>query len=137
MKDERIQTTVSHFAAIGFWIYYVLMLISLNYRSLILKQHPQEIWDILAIFCISTIFVFIAFANKGVFDHKFKRMFLTIFILLVIGLPALFFIQDKIHSILDVVVCMISSLFGGGIAIAIAHFLNRRWKRKAGIEEEK
>jgi len=137
MKDERIQTTVNRFAAIGFFIWYVLMLISLDYRLLILKQHPREIWDIFAIFCIGTLFVFIAYANKGVFAHGFKRFWLTMCIFLIIGLFTFQFIAGQIHSVVDVGASLIGSLAGAGLVIGIAHFLNRRWKRKEGIEDEK
>jgi len=137
MKDERIQLTVNRFAAGGFFIWYVLMLISLDYRLLILKQHPREIWDIFAIFCIGTLFVFIAYANKGVFDHGFKMRWLTIGIVNLIVLFTLFFIMGQIHSVVDVGVFLVSFLLGMGPVIGIALFLNRRWKRKEGIEDEK
>jgi len=137
MKDERIQATVNRFATIGFFIWYVLMLISLDYRLLILKQHPREIWDIFAIFCIGTLFVFFAYANKGVFDHGFKMRWLTIGIVNLIVFFTLFFIMGQIHFVVDVSVFLISFLLGMGLVIGIAHFLNRRWKRKEGIEDEK
>ena len=137
MKDERIQTTVNRFAAAGFFIWYVLMLISLDYRLWILKQHPREFWDIFAIWVIGTLFVFIAYANKGVFDHSFKRLWLTIGIVNLIVLFTLFFIMGQIHSVVDVGALLIGFLPGMGLVIGIAYFLNRRWKRKEGIEDEK
>jgi len=136
MKDERIQTTINRFAAIGFFIWYVLMLISLNYRLWILKQHIRDFWDIFAIFVISTLFVSIAYAKKGIYDHDFKRTWLTICIVNLIVLFMLFFIAGKIHSIVDVGGYLIGFLVGMGIVIGIVYFLNRRWKRKEGIEDE-
>ena len=136
MKDERIQTTVNRFAAIGFFIWYALTLISLNYRTLILKQHPREFWDIFAIFIIGTFFVFIAYANKGALDHGFKMRWLTIGIVNLIVLFTLFFIMGQIHSVFDVGVYLLGFLPAMGLVIAIAYFLNRRWKRKEGIEDE-
>ena len=137
MKDERIQTTVNRFAAGGFFIWYVLTLISLNYRLLILKQHPRDFWDFFAIFLIANLFVFIAYANKGVFDHGFNRMWLTIGIGVIIVIFTLNFITGRMHSVVDVGRVLIGSLAGVGLVIGIAHFLNRRWKRKEGIEDEK
>ena len=162
MKDERIQTTVNRFAAGGFFIWQLLLSISLCYRTLILKQHPREWWDIFAIFCIGTFFVsiayankglfdhvfkrtclaisigvFIAYANKGVFGHRFKRFWLTICIFVLIGIFTVFFIMGRIHSLADVAAVLIGFLPAMGLVIAIAHFLNRRWKRKEGIEDEK
>ena len=137
MKDERIQTTINRFAAGGFFIWFALTLISLNYRLWILKQHPREIWDIFTIFCIGTLFVFIAYANKGVFDHDFKKIWLTIGIVNLILLFTLFFIMGRIHSVVDVGAFLIGYLPAMGLVIGIAHFLNRRWKRKEGIEDEK
>ena len=137
MKDERIQTTVNRFAAGGFFIWYALTSISLNYRLWILKQHPRDLWDFFAIFLIANLFVFIAYANKGVFDHGFKRLWLTIGIVNLIVLFTLFFIMGQIHSVVDVGVFLISYLPAMGLVIGIAYFLNRRWKRKEGIEDEK
>ena len=137
MKDERIQTTVNHIARRGFCIWYVLMLISLNYRLWILKQHPRDFWDIFAIWVIGTLFVFIAYANKGVFDHGFKMRWLTIGIVNLIVLFTLFFIMGQIHSVVDVGAFLIGYLPAMGLVIGIAYFLTRRWKRKEGIEDEK
>jgi len=137
MTDERIQTTANKFAARGFFIWYVLILISIYYRLLILKQHPREWWDIYAIWCIGMFFVFIAYASKGVFAHGFKRLWLTIGIANLIGIFTLKFIMGRIHSVVDVGTSLIAILAGMGLVIGIAHFLNRRWKRKEGIEDEK
>ena len=135
MKDERIQTTLNSFAAIGFYIWYLLMSISLCYRTLILKEHIQDFWDIFAIFCVGTLFVFIAYANKGVFDHGFKRRWLTICIAAFIGILTVQFIMGQIHSVVDVGTMLIGFIPGMGLCIGIAHFLNQRWKRKEGIED--
>ena len=135
--DERIQTTANRFAAMGYLVWYFLMSIALCYRVLVLKQHIRDFWDILAIFCIGTLFVFIAYANKGLFAHQFKRFWLTIFILVFIVNFTLFFLIGQIHSVVDVGKYLIGFLPGIGLVIGIAHFLNRRWKRKEGIEDEK
>jgi len=141
MKDERIQTTINHIARRVFCIWYLLMLISLDYRLLILKQHPRDFWDFIAIFCIGSLYGFIAFANKGVFEHNFKRFWLTIGIVNLIVLFAVFFIMGRIHSFVDVGEFLIGVLLGYlpamGLVIGIAYFLNRRWERKEGIEDEK
>jgi hypothetical protein len=138
MKDERIQTTVNRFATIGFLIcFYLLLPISIVYRTLILKQHPRQWWDIFAIWIIGLLFVFIAYATKGVFAHGFKRFWLTIFIGVFIVNLTLFFIMGQIHSVVDVGLYLIGFLPAMGLVIAIAYFLNRRWERKEGIENEK
>ena len=137
MKDERIQATRNRFAAGGFFIYFVLMIISINYRLWILKQHPREFWDFMAIFFIANLYGFIAFASKGIFDHKFKRFWFAICIGIIITNTTLMFIIGRVHSIVDLCVFLFASLLGVGLVIAIAYFLNRRWKRKEGIEDEK
>ncbi|MHC4714677.1 MAG: hypothetical protein ACYTAN_15655 [Planctomycetota bacterium] len=137
MKDERIQTTASRFAAIGFFIWYFLMSMSICYRTLILKQHPREFWDIFAIWVIGIVFVFIAYASKGVFGHKFKRMWLPIGIAAFIGILAMQFIMGQIRSVVEVGAMLIGFLPGMGLVIGIAYLLNRRWKRKEGLEDEK
>ncbi len=133
MKDERIQTTANRFAAVGFLIWQLLLSISLNYRLWILKQHIREIWDIFAIFCFGIIFVSIACAKKGIFVPLSKWGWLA----LCIFLFTLFFIMGQIHSVVDVGALLIGFLPGMGLVIGIAYFLNRRWKRKEGIEDEK
>ena len=137
MKDERIQTTVNRCAAGGFAIWFLLMSISLLYRMLILKQHIRDWWDIFAIWFIGILYLFIAQANKGVLDHGFKRRWLAICIGAFIGIFAVFFIMGRIHSVVDVGAVLIGFLPGMGLVIGIAHFLNRRWERKEGIEDEK
>ena len=105
---------------------------------LILKQHPREFWDIFAIWVIGIFFVFIAYANKGLYDIGFKRFWLAIGIGVTISVTlTLLFIAGEIHSVVDVGLYLIGFLFGIGPVIAIACFLNRRWKRKEGIEDEK
>jgi len=135
--DERIQTTVNHIAGRVFVIWFLLMGISLNYRLLILKQHPREFWDFFAIFLIGMLYGFIAYARKGVFAHNFKRYFLTLGIVVAIGNLTLFFLMGRIHSVIYGGVLLVSVLLGIGLVIGIAHSLNRRWKRKEGIEDEK
>ena len=137
MKDERIQTTVNRIAKRGFIIYFVLMIISINYRLWILQQHPREFWDFMAIFFIASFYGFIAFSNKGVFDQNFKKFWFAICIGIIFVNTTLMFIIGRIHSIVDMSVFLIASLLGVGLVIAIAYFLNRRWKRKEGIEDEK
>ncbi len=137
MKDERIQTTVNHIGRRAFIICFVLMIISLNYRLWILKQHPREFWDFMAIFFIVSLYGSIAFANKGVFDHNFKRFWFTIGITVIVVNTALFFIKGQINSIAEVGAFLVGVIPAMGLVIAVAYFLNRRWKRKEGIEDEK
>ena len=138
MQDERIQTTMNRIAAIGFLcICYLLLPISLLYRMLILKQHIRDYWDIIAIFCIGMFFLAIAYAKAGFVPHVSKRGWLTIGIVNLIVLFTLCFIMGQMHSVVDVGALLIGFLPGMGLVIGIAHFLNRRWKRKEGIEDEK
>ena len=132
-NDERIQTTFNHFAAVGFLIWQLLLSISICYRMWFLKQHIREIWDIFAIFCFGILFVSIACAKKGIFFPLSKWGWLA----LCIYLFALFFILGQIHSIVDVGGVLIGLLLGMGLLIGTTYFLDRRWKRKAGIEDEK
>ena len=136
MKDERIRTTANRFGAMAFLLWYFLLSISLCYRALILKQHIRDFWDIFGIYCIGIVFGFIAFASKGVLGHGFKRRWLTIGIVVLIGNLTLFSIMGQIHSVVDVGGVLIGLLLGLGLVIGIAHFLNRRWKRREGIEDE-
>ena len=136
MRDERIQTTVNRFAAGGFFIWYILTLISLDYRLLILKQHPRDFWDFIAIFLIANTFVFIAYANQGVLDNGFKRSWLPIGISVIIISLTVSFIMGQIRSATDVAGPLGGTLLGLGLVVGIAHILNQRWKRKAGIEDE-
>lgn len=144
MKDERIQATVNNNAAKGFFIWWILLSISLVYRTAILKQHPSLWWDIAAIWFIGMYFVFIAYANKGVFDHTFKKFWLTIGIGVAAGVVTvntlIFIIMGQIDSIAEagrfVGGSLISAVASVGLVIAVAYLLNRRWRRKAGIEEE-
>ena len=139
MKDERIQTTVNRIAARGFAIWYVLMLISMYYRFLILKQHIRDFWDICAIFFIGTLYACIAYANKGVLGHSFTRRSVTIGIAgaAIIGFFTWQFGPYPMNFVVYVGTVLIGSLTAIGLWIGIARPLNRRWKRKEGIEDEK
>jgi hypothetical protein len=135
--DERIQTTANHFAAAGYFICFLLMSISFCYRTLILKQHIRDFWDILVIWWLGMLFVFIAYASKGVLDQGFRRRWLTIGIGLTILILTSNFIRGEMHTVLDVGESLAGVLCGLGLVIGISYFLNRRWKRKEGIENEK
>jgi len=45
--------------------------------------------------------------------------------------------MGQIHSVVDVGAMLIGFLPGMGLCIGIAYFLNRRWKRKEGIADER
>ncbi len=144
INDERIQATVNRCAATGFVIWYVLMSISLCYRVLILKQHVREWWDIFAILNIGTLYIFIAYANKGVFAHGFERRWrrwlltgIVSFTGAIIGFVTMKFIMSRTLSVADLGVFLAGWLPGMGLFLGIAYFLSRRWKRKEGIEDEK
>ncbi|MCK4789128.1 MAG: hypothetical protein KAV87_35630 [Desulfobacteraceae bacterium] len=137
MKDERIQATVKSIAAGGFFIYFVATLIALNYRLWILKQNPRQCWDFFAIFIIVSLYGFIAFASKGAFDQRFKKTWLTIGITVIAGNTVLFFIMGQINSIAELCKFLLGVIPSVGLVIAVAYFLNRHWKRKEGIEDEK
>ncbi len=136
-NDERIQATVNRNAAIGFRIWYGLLSISVCYRVLVLKQPPSQWWDIAVIWFIGIFPVFIAHAGKGVLDHQFKRICLPVGITVVIVNAVLFFILGQIRSIAELGTFVLGVIPGVGLVIAAAYLLNRRWKRKEGIEEEK
>ncbi len=107
---------------------------------IIIKQPPRQWWDIFAIWVIGLLFIFIACANTGLYvvDHGFKRMRLTICIGVgIIVSLTLLFIAGEIHSVVDVGMYLIGLLFVIGSVIGIIYFLNRRWKRKEGLEDEK
>ncbi len=134
MSDERIQTTINRIATIGFLIcLYIFLPISILYRTLILKQHIREFWDIFAIFCFGIFFVPILCAKKGNFFPLSKWGWLA----LCIFLFALFFIMGQMHSVGDVGGFLIGMLIAMGLLIGTTHFMDRRWKRKEGFEDEK
>lgn len=136
MKDERIQATINNISRRGFVICFALMIISLNYRLWILKQHPREFWDFLAIFVIVSLYGSIAFANKGVFDHNFKRLSLTIGITVIVVNTAIFFCMGQIKSITELGAFLLGVIPAIALVIAATYLLNRHWKRKAGLEDE-
>ncbi len=136
MKDERIQSTINRFAARGFNIWFWLLLVSICYRLLILKQHPRDYWDIFAILLIGTFYVSIANASKGILAVFTKRALLAFCIGLIIWIVMLNFIVGNIHSVGEAVESLIGSIVGMGLLIGMGYFLHRRWKRKAGIEDE-
>ena len=137
MKDERIQTTVNRFAAIGFFVWQFLLSISIGYRTLILKQHPREFWDILAILFIGMFFLCIAYAKAGFVPHVSKREWLTMGIVNLVVFLTLLFIMGQMHSVVDVGALLLGFIPAMMLVIGVFHFLKRRWERKEAIEDEK
>jgi hypothetical protein len=138
MRDERIQTTMNRIAALGFFcICYLLLPISGLYRMLILKQHPREFWDILAILFIGMFFLCIAYAKAGFVPQVSKGEWLTLGIVLLIGFSTLLFIMGQMHSVVDVGAMLIGFVPAMGLVIGIFHFLKRRWERREETEDEK
>jgi hypothetical protein len=137
ITDERIETTQNRIAAITSQMWYWLILIAVGYRVLILKQHLRDFWDIAAIFVIVSAFGFLARVRKGVFDHVFKQRSLGLAIVLTVLVVTLEFFKGHIHSAADVGRTLIFAAVGLGVVIETVYLLNRRWKRKEGIEEEK
>ena len=93
--------------------------------------------NIAAIFVISSFFMVIAYAKTGVLDHSFKKTWLPIGIGGCIGALTVQFIRGRIHSVVDLGWMLIGFPLGLGLVFGIAYFLNRRWERKEGIEDEK
>jgi len=140
MKDERIQTNINRFAARGFGIWFVLLLFSINYRLLILRQHPREWWDILAIFFIGTVYVCIERARNGVLDpglFKWKSAIVAIASAAVAFILVSQYITGRTLSIAEVGLFLLGFLPSMGLMTAILYILKRRWERKEGIEHEK
>ena len=137
MKDERIETTINRVVRPGFVILYFLMMISLDYRILILKQPLRDYWDFAAIWLIATLFGFVALASRGGFDYGFKGYWLKISVIVLAVVPATLFLAGQIHSVAEVAAMLIGGVPAMGLVIGTAYFLNRHWRRKEGIEDEK
>jgi hypothetical protein len=45
--------------------------------------------------------------------------------------------MGQIHSVVDVVGVLVGLLLAIGLVVGVTLFLNRRWERKEGIEDEK
>jgi hypothetical protein len=137
MKDERIQTTMNRIAALGFFCICCLLLpISALYRMLVLKQRPQEFWDIIAIFFIGMFFLCIAYARAGFVPLVSKRQWLTIGIVNLVVLLTLSFIMGQMHSVVDAGAMLLGFIPATVLVFGVFHFLKRRWERKEGIEDE-
>ena len=137
MKDERIQTTMNRIAALGFFcICYLLLPIAVLYRMLILKQHPREFWDLIAIVFIGMFFLCIAYVRASFVPHVSKREWLTIGIVNLVVLVTLFFIMGQMHSVVDVGALLLGYLPAMALVIGVFHFLKQRWERKEAIKDE-
>ena len=137
MKDERIETTMNRVAALGFFcICYLLLPISALYRMLILKQHPREFWDIIAIFGIGMCFLSVAYARAGFVPLVSKRQWLTVGIVNLVVLFTLFFVMGQMHSAVDAGAALLGFIPATVLVVGIFHFLRRRWERREASEEE-
>jgi hypothetical protein len=97
---------------------------------------PREWWDILAIFAIGTLFVFIASARKGAFTVGFTKLWLPITIAVFAGNLAVFFLMGMIHSVADLGEYLIGFLPGMALVVGTAYLLTRNWERKEGLKDD-
>lgn len=137
MKDERIQVTMNHFAAIGFlFICYVWVPLSVLYRTMVLKQHPREFRDIVAIFFIGILLLGVGYVKASFVPILSKREYWIIGIVNFIVIFTLFWIMGLLQSVVDIGEMLIGYIVAMMLVIGMFHVLKRRWQRKEEIEDE-
>lgn len=131
MKDERINGVRGRIAAGGFGIWYILLLMALLYRQFYLGQPVSEYWDMALIFFIGTLYVVIAgFARGAVYENAVIRFGKWSVPIIVITIVAVSYYQGQIHSVVDVVVFVVSALVGLSVFGLVSYYLYRRWEKQ-------
>ncbi len=131
IKDERIQSSMRHITSQGFFIWFILMNVSLLYRQFYLKQPVEQYWDLAAIFFIGAIFVSISMFGRGaVHKNAIPRLFKWMAPFILIGVVASTYIQGNITSINQLIVTIISAAIGLSLALVVCYILYKRWESK-------
>jgi hypothetical protein len=130
MKDERINGVRSRIAARGFGIWYVLLLTALLYRQFYLGQPVSEYWDMALIFFTGTLYVVIAgFARGAVYENAVTRFGKWSVPIILITIVAVSYYQGQIHSVVDLLVVVLSALVGLSVFGLVSYYLYRRWEK--------
>ena len=131
IKDERIQLSKRHIASQGYFIWYFLMLASLLYRQLYLKQPIEQYWDIAVIFLIGAIFVSISTFYRGaVHENAITILYKWMVPSIIIGVVAVNYILGNIASIKQLIVTIISTVIGLSLVMLVFYILYKRWESK-------
>ena len=131
IKDERIQSSMRHIASQGFWIWYILMLASLDYRIFYLKQSIEQYWDLAVIYVIGITFVSILMFNRGaVYENAITRIYKGMVPSIIIGVVAVNYFLGNIESIKQLIVMILSTVVGLSLVMVLFYILYKRWESK-------
>jgi len=131
IKDERIQSSMRHVASRGFWVWYVLLLVSLLCRQFYLRQPIEQYWDIAAIFFVGAIFVSISMFGRGAVQKKaITGLYIGMIPAIIIGGVVANYLLGHIASIKELIGTIIGLGIGASLAMVGFYLLYRRWERR-------
>ncbi len=133
--DERIQTTRRRIAAQAFGLWYILLLATLLYRQVYLRQPVSEYWDIGLVFLVGAGYTVIANFAQGTFSETFPRYLLIAFpVMLAASLLALAW-RGQLTTLADWLWASLAALTSMGILALLYYVLNRRWEKRSGLTD--
>ena len=136
ITDERIQATRHRWSALGFQVWYWLLLCDLLYRQFYLHQPVREYWDISAIFFIGTCFVFLALLSKGGYSGNLGRHFKITMPTIVITIFVVNFLKGKIVTTGDAAKTILGTAMGIALILPVSFYLNRKWEKRQGLRDD-
>jgi hypothetical protein len=136
ITDERITRTKNQIAATGFYLWLVLLILSLLYRQFYLQQSPLEYWDIALIFFIGTLYVALAtYARGAIQETAIVHYGKWVIPIILASILLVNFFQGNISSLLDFMVISASALVTLLVIWVIFYLLYSRWEKRNQIRE--
>ena len=132
IQDERTTAVAQRWGAHGMMIFSFALTIDVLIRILILKQPPQQWWDISLIWIATTLYVGIGMTATGVapYGWKWSKSWLIIVIVAVTN-TVVIALMGMIHSLAELISIIVTGAAGAFVAIIILRGIYSLWERRA------
>jgi hypothetical protein len=132
IQDERTTAVAQRWGARGMMIFSFALTIDVLVRILILKQPPQQWWDISLIWITTTLYVGIGMTATGVapYGGKWSKSWLVIVIIVVTN-TVVIALMGMIHSLAELITIIVTGAAGAFISIIILRGISSLWERRA------
>ncbi|MEM7799776.1 MAG: DUF6773 family protein [Chloroflexota bacterium] len=129
MKDERIHVTVREVGTQVFYLWFFLLLSSLLYRLVYLRQPLGDNWDILLIFFLGAVYASFALVSKGaISDRQSGRFLMIIAPTIAISMTvSSYFLGNQ--DITTLALMFVYTFAGAGAFFLLFGVIYRRWDR--------
>jgi hypothetical protein len=130
--DERTTAVAQRWASRGMLVFSAALAIDVLVRILILKQLPQQWWDISLIWMATIMYVSIGVTASGLepYGGKWSNAWLLMLVIVVVN-TTVFVLMGKMRSVIDCVAFVTASAASVAMTILILRGIYRLWERRA------